>query len=73
MVEVWHENYEQIVWFCSLGTQFIFGPGGAIGFNHILAHKEFDVMGLIGDERDEWKWKMRIMELEALKHINKPA
>ena len=39
----------------------------------MLAHREFDDMGLVGEQRDEWKWKMKIMELEALKHINKPA
>lgn len=31
-------------------------------------------MGLSGDVLDEWKWKLKIMEAEALYHINrKPA
>lgn len=71
--EVWHENYEQVRWFCGLSTQFMYGAFGATGFNHMLAHQEFDDMGLRGIERDEWKWKLKVMELEALRHINKPA
>ena len=30
-------------------------------------------MGLTGNDRDEWKWKLRIMESEALRIINRPA
>lgn len=70
---MWHENYEQVLWFMSVGTQFNYSAFGAIGFNHLFAHKEFDDMGLVGDERDEWKWKTKIMESESLKHLNKPA
>jgi hypothetical protein len=73
VTEVWDENYEQVMWFTNVGTQFVYNGFGATGFNHLLAHKEFDDMGLIGIERDEWKWKLKIMESEALKHINKPA
>lgn len=71
--EVWHENYEQVLWFRSLATQFMWGAFGATGFNHMLAHREFDDMGLVGETRDEWKWKLKVMELEALRHINRPA
>lgn len=73
VVEVWDENQEQALWFAGLSTQFVFNAHGAVGFNHMLAHKEFDDMGLVGTQRDEWKWKLKIMELEALRHINKPT
>lgn len=70
---MWDENYEQVLWFSSLSTQFHYIQGGATGFNHMLAHREFDDMGLTGNVRDEWKWKLRIMESEALRIINRPA
>lgn len=70
---MWDENYEQVIWFSSLSTQFHYTSGVATGFNYMLAHKEFDDMGLVGDIRDEWKWKLRIMESEALRIINRPA
>lgn len=28
-------------------------------------------MGLSGDQLDEWKWKLKAMESEALYHLNK--
>lgn len=61
------------MWFISVGTQFNYNGFGATGFNYLFAHKEFDDMGLVGHERDEWKWKLKVMEAEALRHINKPA
>lgn len=73
MCEVWHENYDQVVWFCSLSTQFNYNAFGATGFNYILAYREFDDMGLVGEQREEWKWKLKVMEVEALRHINRPA
>jgi hypothetical protein len=51
----------------------MWGAFGATGFNYMLAYKEFDDMGLVGEVRDEWKWKLKIMESEALRHINRPA
>lgn len=70
---MWDENYEQVLWFASLRTQFHYTQGVATGFNYLLAHREFDDMGLTGNVRDEWKWKLRIMESEALRIINRPA
>lgn len=29
-------------------------------------------MGLSGTDLDEWKWKLKIMESEALRIINRP-
>lgn len=70
---MWEENYEQVLWFSSLHTQFNYVQGGATGFNYMLAHREFDDMGLTGSDRDEWKWKLKIMESESLRIINRPA
>ena len=70
---MWHENYDQVVWFRSLSTQFNYTDNAVTGFNFMLALREFDDMGLAGVTRDEWKWKTKVMEAEALKHLNKAA
>lgn len=44
-----------------------------VGFNYMVAHQEFDDMGLTGNKRDEWKWKLRVIERAAMRHINKPT
>ena len=62
-----------VVWFSSLSTQFHNNGYGYTGFNYVIAYRDFDDMGIDGDKRDEWKWKMKVMESEALKHLNKPA
>lgn len=73
VVDVWHENYDQVRWFASMLTQFNYGAFGATGFPYMLAHREFDDMGLTGTERDEWKWKLKVMESAALSIINRPT
>lgn len=52
-------------------SQFNFNSCGATGFNYIVAYRDFEDMGLTGTKLDEWKWKMKVMESEALSHINK--
>jgi len=47
--------------------------GSATRFDYAVAYRDFDDMGLVGDERDEWKWKMKVMEGAALAIINRPA
>lgn len=71
--EVWDENYEQLVWFRSMLSQFVYNGPAATGFNYAVAYRDFDHMELSGTQLDEWKWKLKVMEREALYHINKPA
>lgn len=54
-------------------TQFVYNGMGATGFNYAIAYRDFDDMGLSSHQRDEWKWKLKVMESEALWQINKPA
>ena len=54
-------------------SQFQYGPYGAIGFNYSVAYRDFDDMELTDTKRDEWKWKMKVMESAALPIINKPT
>ena len=74
-VEVWDENYDCLMWFRSVLSQFkrVGMEGVAVGFDYNVAHREFDDMELRGHKRDEWKWKLKIMEAAALPLINRPG
>ena len=52
-------------------SQFNYNGFGSTGFNYMVAYRDFDDMGLEGHTRDEWKWKMKVMESESLSHMNK--
>ena len=70
-VTIWHESYDQVMWFRSMMSQFHYNGFGATGFNYAVAYQDFRDMGLAGIELDEWKWKMKVMESEALSRMNK--
>ena len=59
------------MWFQSMITQFNHTDFGATGFNYVVGYRDFDHMGLEGVSLDEWKWKLKIMESEALKFLNR--
>ena len=71
-VDLWDENEQIFVWFRNVLTQFVYTNAIAIGLNYVVAYRDMDDMGLKGDEREEWKSKMRILERAALRHINSP-
>lgn len=52
-------------------SQMRYTNGVATGFDYNIAYRDFDDMDLTGHARDEWKWKLRVMESEALKFINR--
>lgn len=70
---MWDENFDQLVWFRSMLSQFHHNGYGATGFDYTVAYRDFDDMGLSGDQLDEWKWKLKVMEAAALTHINQKA
>lgn len=72
-IEVWDENYEQLIWFRSMLSQFHYNGFGATGFDYNVAYRDFADMGITGQALDEWKWKMKVMEQEVLRQANKPA
>ena len=51
-------------------SQFNQGGFGPTSFNYAVAYRDFDDMGLKGDDLDEWKWKMKVMERAALSKFN---
>lgn len=71
VIDTWEENHEPLVWFRSTMTQFVYNGPSVTGFNYAIAYRDFDDMGLVGHQRDEWKWKLKVMEGEALYHLNK--
>lgn len=54
-------------------TQFRSSGFGVAGFDYAVAYQDFRDMGLSGDDLDEWKWKLKVMEAAALSHFNKAA
>ena len=64
---------EPVYWFRSRMSQFVYNGFGATGFNYIVAYRDFEDMGLTGVQLDEWKWKLGVMESEALHQFNKGA
>jgi hypothetical protein len=71
--EVWDENYANVAWFNSVRTQFRYNAFGATGFDYSVAYRDFDDMGLSGNQLDEWKWKLKVMEAAALSQLNRAA
>ena len=64
---------EVLIWFRSMLSQFHYSNTAVTGFNYSVAYRDFDDMGLTGSVRDEWKWKMKILEAAALSHMNRAA
>ncbi|GAB3763466.1 hypothetical protein GCM10028796_17000 [Ramlibacter monticola] len=64
--EVWPENWQSFELFASLSTQWRVGMNGPTGLDYSVLHRELDDLGLSGDERQQTKADIRVMEQEAL-------
>lgn len=58
--------------FQNIITQWRGGPNGPYALDYNVLYREFDDMGLKGDDREEWKAKFRVIESQALTEIHKP-
>lgn len=69
VVEVWPENWPAFRLFSSLTTQWrTAGMTGAyVGLDYNVLHRELDDLGLTGEERQQMKDDIRVMEREALR------
>lgn len=70
---VWHENWEIVHWFRTMLTQIVHNGYGYTRLDYNVAYREFDDMGLQGEQRQEWKRKLRVLEGAALSEMNKGA
>lgn len=71
-VQLWEENEPYLLYFRTVVTQFRYTGTVATGLDYNVVYRDFDDMKLEGADRERWKGAVRIMEQEALKHINRP-
>ena len=71
MVDVWDENWDALLLFKRLSTQWRVGMVGVIGLDMTVFFHELDRKKVPDDLYDEMVWKLGIIEGAALKHLNK--
>ena len=67
--EVWEENWESVMIFIKLMTQWRTTMGGVIGLDYSVLQMLFDLYDI--NNRQEIFENIQIMEQEALIHMNK--
>lgn len=70
-VEVWEESWEAFTVYLELQNQWRCASGGAIALDYGVVFDLLRHRNIQGDDRDDLMYKLRIIEAEALKHINK--
>lgn len=70
-VELWPENYQVWAAFTLLQGQWRCGPSGPIGLDYNVVYREFERMGLAGDDFDDALDAMRVLEIAAMKELMK--
>lgn len=67
---MWIENWEVLTWFRTLMSQFVHNGYGFTRLDYNVAYRELDDMGIQGEQRSEWKRKLRVLEDAALGEMN---
>lgn len=70
-VDLWPENEQAITLFCSVSSQWRVGAGGAIGLDYSVLFARMERMQLTEDRHEQLFEEIRVIEAEALDHINK--
>jgi hypothetical protein len=66
VVEVWPENWPAFQLFAEIATQWRVGMNGPTGLDYLVLHRELDDLGLAGEERQQMKSDIRVLEQAAL-------
>ena len=69
--EVWEENWESVMIFIKMMTQWRTTMGGVIGLDYSVLQMLFELYDI--DNRKEIFENIQVMEQEALIHMNKEA
>ncbi|MPW17873.1 hypothetical protein GCT13_13235 [Paraburkholderia sp. CNPSo 3157] len=72
-VEIWPENYDAVLLFCRLGTQWRTGVGGPTGLDYCVVLAMIDRLGLDADEADDMFEDVRHLEMAALEVMRESA
>jgi len=67
--EVWEENWESVMLFIKMMTQWRTTMGGVIGLDYSVLQMLFDLYDI--DNRKEIFENIQVMEQEAMLHMNK--
>ena len=67
--EVWEENWESVMFFIKMMTQWRTTMGGVIGLDYSVLQMLFDLYDI--DNRKEIFENIQVMEQEAMLHMNK--
>ena len=66
---VWEENWESVMFFIKMMTQWRTTMGGVIGLDYSVLQMLFDLYDI--DNRKEIFENIQVMEQEAMIHMNK--
>lgn len=66
-VELWPENKPALDLYSRIVTQWRVGAGGPVGLDYAVVYREMDDLGLAGEEREEMKAAIRVIEGAALR------
>mgnify|MGYP003129306709 FL=1 len=66
---VWEENWESVMFFIKMMTQWRTTMGGVIGLDYSVLQMLFDLYDI--DNRKEIFENIQVMEQEAMLHMNK--
>lgn len=70
-VEIWPDFVASVNLFYSLRTQWRMGASGAIGLDYNVLYRKMDRMGLTEERYEQLEYDLRVLEIAALKEINK--
>lgn len=59
---VWDENWDIVMWFRTMFSQFEHNGYGYTRLDYNVVYREWDDMGIDGQQRVEWKRKLRVLE-----------
>ena len=70
-VEVWPDNWDAVLLFHRLGSQWLVGPGGPYGLNYMVLYHMMDRMSLTPERYDELEEEIQILEAAAVEEMRK--
>ena len=71
IVEVWPDNWDAVILFHRLGSQWRAGPGGVFGLDYNVLYRMMDRMILTPERYDELEEEIQILEAAAVEEMRK--
>jgi len=70
--EVWPDNWQAVMLYVAMSTQWRTGPGGAVGLDYNVLYHKLDRLKLSAERYDELEAEVAAMENEALSIMHSP-